>query len=52
MKKILSKIFKLKKRSGAASTERGCFNCSYSDKSFDEEPCCYCDKNSEWEPKS
>ena len=29
----------------------GCHDCKHTNKSYDEEPCCYCDLNSEWEAK-
>lgn len=37
------------KRRLKKSGERGCWSCKHTDKSYDEEPCCYCDALSEWE---
>lgn len=32
--------------------ERGCWNCKHTNKGFDEDPCCWCDKYCEWEERT
>ena len=49
MKRIFSIFRKLFKKHKKAD-DRGCWNCKHTNKSFDVEPCCWCDtKNSGWE---
>ena len=51
MKRFINKLLEKLgfKRRGESEPEALCYNCKHTDKSFDDEPCCYCDKNSEWE---
>ena len=49
--KIVDKIRNRKKETPAPTLKRGCGNCKHTDKSFDEDPCCYCDRASDWEAK-
>lgn len=49
MKKL---IYKILKKLGFKREAPRCYDCKHTNKSFDDEPCCYCDKNSEWEAQS
>lgn len=38
---IFRKLFKKHKK----TDDRGCWNCKHTNLTFDDEPCCWCDKN-------
>jgi hypothetical protein len=47
--KIIGKIRAYLRRRVDPEPRLWCGNCKHSNLAFDEEPCCYCDKASEWE---
>ena len=50
-KKLFYRIFKRKHRTTLSGMSRWCGNCTHTNKGYDEEPCCYCDTASDWEPR-
>lgn len=50
-KKLFYRLFKKGRTEEAPRPERWCGNCAHTNKGFDDEPCCYCDKASDWEAR-